>query len=206
MGRTSDAKQRLKIAAVDLLWEESYGAVTIDDICKRADVKKGSFYYFFSSKAELAVVALNQLWSENLLPHFTAIFSHEQPLHRLNLYFEFLYNIQIELKQKHGKTLGCPFCSVGSEISTQEESIRNTIQSICDSKRNYFKDAIKDAVRLGYIPKCNPAEKTDSLFAITDGLLMHARITNNPDILLRLPSMTIDLLRVNLVTSEVVLV
>jgi len=29
-------------AALDLIWEESYGAVTIDDICKRADVKKGS--------------------------------------------------------------------------------------------------------------------------------------------------------------------
>ena len=43
MGRTSDADQRLKQAALDLMWEESYGAVTIDDICQRADVKKGSF-------------------------------------------------------------------------------------------------------------------------------------------------------------------
>ena len=43
MGRTSDANERLMSAALDLIWEESYGAVTIDDICKRADVKKGSF-------------------------------------------------------------------------------------------------------------------------------------------------------------------
>ena len=54
MGRTSDANERLMDAALDLIWEESYGAVTIDDICKRADVKKGSFYYFFDSKAALA--------------------------------------------------------------------------------------------------------------------------------------------------------
>jgi TetR/AcrR family transcriptional repressor of nem operon len=55
MGRTSDANERLMDAALDLIWEESYGAVTIDDICKRADVKKGSCYYFFKSKSELSV-------------------------------------------------------------------------------------------------------------------------------------------------------
>ena len=33
MGRTSDANERLMDAALDLIWEESYGAVTIDDIC-----------------------------------------------------------------------------------------------------------------------------------------------------------------------------
>ena len=49
MGRTSDAKERLMAAALDLTWEESYGAITIDDICRRAGVKKGSFYYFFES-------------------------------------------------------------------------------------------------------------------------------------------------------------
>ena len=40
MGRTSDADERLMTAARDLMWEESYGSVTIDDICKRAEVKK----------------------------------------------------------------------------------------------------------------------------------------------------------------------
>ena len=57
MGRTSDADERLMTAARDLMWEESYGSVTIDDICARAGVKKGSFYYFFDSKAALAVAA-----------------------------------------------------------------------------------------------------------------------------------------------------
>ena len=58
MGRTSDANERLMDAALDLIWEESYGAVTIDDICTRAGVKKGSCYYFCRSKSELAFAAL----------------------------------------------------------------------------------------------------------------------------------------------------
>ena len=63
MGRTSNANERLMDAALSLMWEESYGAVTIDDICKRADVRKGSFYYFFSSKCDLAVKALDRMWA-----------------------------------------------------------------------------------------------------------------------------------------------
>ncbi|KAB2645893.1 MAG: TetR/AcrR family transcriptional regulator [Verrucomicrobiota bacterium] len=197
MGRTSDARERLMAAAVDLIWEESYGAVTIDDICLRADVRKGSFYYFFESKAVLAVFALDRLWGEVLKPHYQEIFAHPLPLVRITGYFDFLYSKQIELKQKYGKTLGCPFCSVGSEICTQEESIRDKVQSIGDAKRSYFKSAIEDAVAMKHIPQCNLAEKTDSLIAIADGLLTQARIINNPEILLRLPSMAFDLLRVS---------
>ena len=61
MGRTSNADERLMTAALDLMWEESYGAVSIDDICRRAGVKKGSFYYFYESKSALAVAALERM-------------------------------------------------------------------------------------------------------------------------------------------------
>ena len=75
MGRTSDANERLMNAALDLIWEESYGTVTIDDICKRAEVKKGSFYYFFASKAELAVAALEKMWLTDWKPSLDERFS-----------------------------------------------------------------------------------------------------------------------------------
>ena len=58
MGRVSDAKERLLEAAKGLIWEQSYGAVTVDAICRRAKVQKGSFYHFFDDKSELAVASL----------------------------------------------------------------------------------------------------------------------------------------------------
>jgi TetR/AcrR family transcriptional repressor of nem operon len=51
-------KERLTEAAMDLIWENSYGATSVDAICERAGAKKGSFYYFFKSKSELAAAAL----------------------------------------------------------------------------------------------------------------------------------------------------
>lgn len=64
MGRVSDAKQRLMDAVLDLIWSGSYGTTTIDDICEKAGVKKGSFYYFFESKAELAAEAFEESWKD----------------------------------------------------------------------------------------------------------------------------------------------
>ena len=92
MGRTSDANERLMDAARDLIWEESYGAVTIDDICKRAEVQKGSFYHFFESKAPLAVAALERMWAEEWKPHLDSQFSPSiDPVARLTGYLESIY-------------------------------------------------------------------------------------------------------------------
>src|SRR5581483_3751654 len=131
MGRTSDAKERLMNAALDLIWAESYGAVTIDDICKRADVKKGSFYYFFKSKAELAVAALEKLWTAEWKPRLDEQFSPSvEPLDRLTNYLEGIYSRQVANFKKYGKALGCPVFSLGSEISTHEIDVSAKVREI----------------------------------------------------------------------------
>ena len=43
MGRTSDAKERLIRAAMDLFFTRSYTAVGVQELCKAAAVKKGKF-------------------------------------------------------------------------------------------------------------------------------------------------------------------
>ena len=58
-------KERLTDAAMDLIWENSYGATSVDAICERAGAKKGSFYYFFKSKSELTAAALEAEWNKN---------------------------------------------------------------------------------------------------------------------------------------------
>jgi TetR/AcrR family transcriptional regulator, transcriptional repressor for nem operon len=197
MGRTSDADQRLKQAAIDLMWEESYGAVTIDDICKRADVKKGSFYYFFKSKAELAVAALEMLWSDTWQPNLDRAFSPSiEPLARFTRYFEAIYQHQVETKVKYGKVLGCAVCSVGSEVSTQEVDVAAAVRALMARKRKYYESAIRDAVAQGVIEPCDPAQEALALMGLLEGLISQARIMNDPEILRRLPDMALGLLRV----------
>jgi TetR/AcrR family transcriptional repressor of nem operon len=205
MGRTSDAKERLMTAALDLMWEESYGAVTIDDICTRGDVKKGSFYYFFSSKADLAVAALEKLWVDDWKPKMDERFSPSvDPITRLKTYLEVPYASQCECKRKTGKVLGCPVFSVGSEVSTQEVDVGAKIREIVSRKRRYVESAIRDAIAEGLIEPCDCSQKALALACLADGTMSQARIMNDPEILKNLPAMGLDMLRVKSITKAAV--
>jgi TetR/AcrR family transcriptional repressor of nem operon len=197
MGRTSDANERLMDAALDLIWEESYGAVTIDDICKRADVKKGSFYYFFDSKSELAVAALERMWQEVSKPKLDNMFSPSvEPLARIRAYLESVYDFQAEVKRKHGKVLGCPVMSVGSETCTCAESaaVGDKIRELFSRKRRYYESAIRDALAEGSIEPGDPVEKAAALSGLIEGILSQARLLNNVDILRNLPDLALRIL------------
>src|SRR3954466_2299047 len=101
MGRVSDARERLMLAIVELLWTGSYGATTIDQICDKAGVKKGSFYYFFDSKADVATEALDASWKSKQA-ELDRIFSPMvSPLDRIRKYCDFSYQTQKEMKQKY---------------------------------------------------------------------------------------------------------
>lgn len=196
MGRTSDADERLKDAALALIWEESYGAVTIDDICTRADVKKGSFYYFFNSKAELAVAALEKLWATQWKPRLDSTFSSSvEPLTRLTTYLTNFHTSQVETKARVGRVLGCPACSIGSEVSTQEIDVNAKVREILGRKRRYYESVIRDALAEGTIEPCDPAQKATALIGLIEGLVGQARIMNDPEILRNLPAMSLELLR-----------
>jgi TetR/AcrR family transcriptional regulator, transcriptional repressor for nem operon len=184
-------------AALDLIWEESYGGVTIDDICKRADVKKGSFYYFFKSKSELAVAALERLWVQESKPKLDRIFSPSvDPLERIADYMKEIRAFQDKISQKRGKVLGCPMISVGSETCTcnEETAVRDKIRELFTRKRRYYESAIRDALAQGAISAGDPSEKATALAALIEGTLMQARLLNDTSIFDTLPASALRIL------------
>lgn len=197
MGRKSDAKERLLEAALELLWERSYGVVTIDAICEKAGVKKGSFYYFFDSKSDLAVEALNENWLTCGKTKWDELFSASlPPLDRIRNFMQSVHDSQAEIQKQYGRVLGCPCFSIGSETSTQDECIRAKAQDILQRQIRYFESAIRDAQAEGSVPPCDAASKAKCLFALFEGSLGQARIQNDLDFLRALPSAALDLLGV----------
>jgi len=183
MGRVSNARQRLMEAVGELIWAGSYGTTTIDQICEKAGVKKGSFYYFFDSKADLAAAAIDREWQKRR-PELDSLFSATvPPLERLKRYCDYGYRFQLENKAKFGCVLGCPLFSLGSEISTQEDRLQKKIQEILDQKRCYLESAIRDAHAAGLIHVPDAAARARTLFAYYQGLLTEARIHNDLEVL-----------------------
>jgi TetR/AcrR family transcriptional repressor of nem operon len=181
MGRTSTARERLLEAARNLIWKQSYGAVTIDAICEEAGVRKGSFYYFFESKSDLALAAFDELW-KSIKPRLEEIFSSETPpLERLENYFRFTYQRQAELKKKHGQVVGCPFASLASELVQQEEDLAAKARSVITATRKYIEAALRDAQSEGLIEVRSIPSTAQKLTAFVDGSLLQARVQNSLD-------------------------
>jgi len=170
MGRVSDAKEKLMDAVFELVWTGSYGTTTIDQICERAGVKKGSFYYFFESKADLAVASVEARWQMHR-GELDAMFSATVPaLERVKRYCEYSYKVQKDNIEKYGRVLGCPQVALGCEVCTQEDALQKKIQSIMQYKLKYIESAIRAP---------DATAKAKMIMAYYDGLLMEARIQNN---------------------------
>jgi TetR/AcrR family transcriptional regulator, transcriptional repressor for nem operon len=188
MGRVSDAKERLMDAVLELIWSGSYGSTTIDLICDKAGVKKGSFYYFFKSKADVAAAALEANWQQRR-PELDSLFSPMvPPLERLRNFSEMAYRKQSEVKRGCGCVLGCSLFTMGAEICTQEKELRGKIQEILGHYRKYLESAIRDAGAAGLIDPGDAPAKARMLFAYYEGVLTQARIQNDVEVLRDLPA------------------
>ncbi len=183
MGRVSNAKERLMAAVLELIWTGSYGNTTIDHICEKAGVKKGSFYYFFESKADLAVTALEANWRVKRAELDSIFSATVPPLERLHKYCDFSYHFQSEMKSKYGRVLGCPLFTLGSEVCMQEDRLRRKIQEMLADKCKYLESAIRDAHASGVIDAPDAEAKARMILAYYEGLLTQARIQNDVNVL-----------------------
>jgi TetR/AcrR family transcriptional regulator, transcriptional repressor for nem operon len=181
--RENDTKEKLLTTALELIWENSYGSISVDDICSRAGVNKGSFYYAFKSKSDLATAAFEDHWNKKRAV-MDALFSPQTPpLERLEKYCDRLVQDQTAKFQKFGKMCGCPYASIGSELSTQDEQIRKKAHDLSERTMKYLFSALRDASVDGSLVVEDPTEAARQIFCYANGLIAQAKIENDPNVL-----------------------
>jgi TetR/AcrR family transcriptional regulator, transcriptional repressor for nem operon len=84
------ARQKLLDTALSLIRTKGYTATTIDELCAKAGVAKGSFFHHFKDKEALAVAAADY-WSDMTGAFFAAApyHQHADPLDRVLGYIDF---------------------------------------------------------------------------------------------------------------------
>ena len=170
-------------AVLELIWTGSYGSTTIDQICEKAGVKKGSFYYFFESKSDVATAALDAQFQKQRTELDASFSAMIPPLVRIANYCDFALRKQLEIKEKCGRVLGCPLFTLGAEVSTQEQELRGKIEEILGYHGSYLESAVRDAHAAGVIHAPDAAAKARMIRAYYEGLLTQARIANDVNVL-----------------------
>lgn len=181
MGRSpTNSKAKLLEIANELIWKSSYGSVSVDEICKCSGVKKGSFYYYFSSKSELAVAVMEQSY-QSYEPELVKVISMSIPaIKRFEDLATFFYEEQKVALQKYGRVCGCPFSSLGSEMAGNEESIREKVDEIFQRHEEVLRQAMHDMVESGYLnTQVEISTAAANLHVFLMGTMMMARIKND---------------------------
>lgn len=178
----STARTRLLEAMIDAIWERSYGATSVDSICERADVRKGSFYHFFKSKTALAVAALEHLWETRSRPALDEIHAPERPpLARFERLIEYWYRRALETQAAKGRVLGCPYFNLGAETAAVEPELAATVRKILERFQAFLEATLREAQARGEVHIDDPAETAACLFSMMEGCSTQARIHNDPE-------------------------
>lgn len=184
MARSSDAKERLIASVLELVSTRSYANVGVQELCEYAGAKKGSFYYFFKSKQELMLEALeHQAQAVNNIILIPALNSKLAPLERIEQIFELTYQYQTSLKEKTERVGGCFFGNLALELSTQDEIIRHRLDRIFSRQIKLIKQCLEETVTTGYLSEIDIQLTAEAILAYWQGAIMFAKVRNEPKVL-----------------------
>lgn len=141
---------------MELLWSKGYNATSVNDIVKLAGIPKGSFYFYFDSKEDFTVKAIDK--------YFRLMFTPAQeilqnkfisPKQRLLDFHEYRVSV---LKDDMGCKMGCMACNLGSEMAEHNENIRNAIVTKEQYVLGQITEVIQEAQDCGEISNAMRAE------------------------------------------------
>ncbi|MCB9747487.1 MAG: TetR/AcrR family transcriptional regulator [Candidatus Omnitrophica bacterium] len=171
---------RLKIiqTAFDLFHKQGVNATSVDEILEKSQAGKSQFYYYFKNKEDLVHSVLMFFYGQlknNELPINNKIESWKD----LERWF---YNF-VGMQKAMNCDRGCPIGTIGSELVTGQDLIRQDIKLIFEFTRNslsrFFhglkvKGELKDSV--------DPDVLADFCFTVMQGGLLVAKINRESDI------------------------
>jgi TetR/AcrR family transcriptional regulator, transcriptional repressor for nem operon len=200
MPRTSTARARLVDSASRLIHASTYASTNVDDLCAAAGVRKGSFYYFFASKRDLALAAIDESWARAQAAILEPAFAPDlPPLERVVRFFR-----RAAERQSGVVVLGCPFGNLALELSTRDEVIRDRVRMVFEGYCRYFEQALSEAMANGSIEIRDTASTARALLAYFQGAMLLAKTHNDSRLIDELAEHALSLIgaRPNPVSKE----
>jgi TetR/AcrR family transcriptional repressor of nem operon len=168
MGRKSDAGERLLAAGAELLGRRAYSSVGVAEICAAAGVPKGSFYYFFRSKQDLALAVIDAHWAGQREQWVDILGGTRPVVERLHDLFRATAQVQRAALADAGAVAGCLFGNLALELSSTEPGVRARLEEIFDSQVRMIEDVV------------GSRELATSVVAQLEGVVLMAKLRQDP--------------------------
>ena len=174
---TNRSKERILAGAKELFLARGYTATTVDAICERAELTKGSFYYFFDSKEDLGLAVLD--WSLRQSAQMLATGSYvrmNDPVEKAFAFLEHLENCSPEI-WSGGCLLGSFSLELADTNSRMQQAVSGMFQAVAD---DFAKQLQPIAAQCAGKQAPTANELADSLLGILEGSIILAKAHRDP--------------------------
>jgi len=177
------ARARILSTARELFHSRSYVDVGITEICRRAQIHKGSFYHFFPSKRDLALAVIDDMAAEWARGFVGEAFDPAlPPLERLDYMVDAVYYWQKAAKDLEGHMPGCLFGNLALELSTRDDVLRAKLTAVFQRANTRFRDTLDEAVETGSLAPVDTGETAAAMLAFLEGVILLAKTQNDPEV------------------------
>jgi TetR/AcrR family transcriptional repressor of nem operon len=180
MGRTSDARERLIETGLELFGERAYSSVGVAELASHAGVQKGSFYHFFPSKEALALAVIDRHWAAQKAEWEAALSGPGDVLKRLHGVFDITAKTQVDALQGRGSVVGCLFGNLAVEVGSLNPPVRERLQEIFHEQVAMIEEQLAAAVAEGRLDLADPHAAAKAIVAQLEGLILFAKLFNDP--------------------------
>lgn len=127
------AKEKILDTASELFSVHGYGNIGINEIIRKANTAKASFYQYFPSKEDLCVAWLDKVHEASVKYHESLLKTEEDNKELIITYFE---SLKTYLKTHSFRS--CPFTNTGSFLNSESSKIRSKILMHKEYQENFF--------------------------------------------------------------------
>lgn len=126
----NEKRREIITVAATLMHSKGYEGTKLDDILAAAQIGKGQFYHYFSSKRELGLAVLDlcfESWNRRLLENILG--SAKKAETKIDEMLDFV----IEQQRRNQAKCGCVFGNLAVELSEHDEAFRRKLEAVFET-------------------------------------------------------------------------
>ena len=169
MKKGEESRQRLIECAAELFWKNGYSATGLSEILKQTGLPKGSFYFYFKSKDDLAA-AVTEYYQKILLEQFQNRSHGNDWESFIDEIFDYLSG-----RTNGQEFAGCPYAVMGMETALSKPALASVFMEGLKKIGQIFQEVL---VYSG-LPQNHAAILSWRMLSVYQGELLLGRISSD---------------------------